>query len=357
MSIPAMAGHGEYNEHASAQATAAGFGIDQLVVAARAAPAGPTGAVTIADYGTSQGRNSLRPLSAAIDAIRQSRGPAQEIVVAHTDLPDNDFSTLFRTVADDPGSYRRPGVYPVAVGRSFYEQLLPAASVGLGWSSIAVHWLSRTPGALEGIWFASATAEQYEVWAAAAAADWHAFLQARAAELLPGAGLVIVVGSALGNGVARRSGAERAMAALQDALGAMADDGRLTAGELAAAAIPAWYRTAAEWHAPLTATGLTMQHFEEFPLGDPLWDAAHSRQDPGGSGVPDPGVDRAYALSVAQALRVSFGPSLLAGLPEPRRSGVATELFDRLAAAVLDDSGRPWFGWQLTVMVIAKPVG
>jgi hypothetical protein len=353
MSIPAMAGHGAYNEHATAQATAAGFGIDQLVAAARAAPSGPTGAVTIADYGASQGRNSLRPMSAAIDAIRQVRGSAQEIVVAHTDLPDNDFSTLFHTVADDPGSYLRPGVYPVAVGRSFYEQLLPTASVGLGWSSIAVHWLSRTPGALDGIWFASATAEQYDMWAAAAAADWRAFVQARAAELVPGAGLVIVVGSAVGEAMSRRSGAERAMATLRDALAAMAGDGLLSAGELASAAIPAWYRTAAEWHAPLAAAGLTMQHFEEFPLGDPLWDAAHSRQDPGGT--DSGGVDRAYALSVAQSLRVSFGPSLLAGLPEPRRSAVATELFDRLAAAVLDDPGRPWFQWQLTVMVIAKP--
>ena len=134
MAIPAMAGHGAYNQHATAQATAGGFGIALLASAARRTPCGPSGVVTIADYGASQGRNSLDPLSAAIDAIRSERGAGQEIVVVHTDLPDNDFATLFRTVAaDNPSSYWRPGVFPAAVGRSFYEQLLPTATVGLGW--------------------------------------------------------------------------------------------------------------------------------------------------------------------------------------------------------------------------------
>jgi len=352
-----MAGHGAYNQHATAQATAGGFGIALLASAARRTPCGPSGVVTIADYGASQGRNSLDPLSAAIDAIRSERGAGQEIVVVHTDLPDNDFATLFRTVAaDNPSSYWRPGVFPAAVGRSFYEQLLPTATVGLGWSSIAVHWLAATPGALRGIWFATATPEQYRVWSAAAAADWRRFLRARAAELLPEGRMVIVVGGATGDGQTRLSGAERAMAAVERSLREMADDGLLSAAEVTAAAIPAWYRTPPEWHAPLTDAGLVMEHFEEHRLGDPLWNAVHdrnrtdSRDDAGNS------ADAAYARSVAQALRVSFGPSLLAGLPESRRPAVAAELFDnRLNNAILEDPGRPWFDWQLTVMVIAKP--
>jgi hypothetical protein len=67
--------------------------------------------------------------------------------VVHTDLPGNDFSALFQTLADDPESYLRgdPAVFASAVGRSFYEQILPAGSVTLGWSSWAVQWLSRVP--------------------------------------------------------------------------------------------------------------------------------------------------------------------------------------------------------------------
>ena len=65
----------------------------------------------------------------------------------HTDLPGNDFSALFQTLANDPDSYLRddPAVFPSAVGRSFYQQILPSRSVTLGWSSWAVQWLSRTP--------------------------------------------------------------------------------------------------------------------------------------------------------------------------------------------------------------------
>jgi salicylate 1-O-methyltransferase len=60
--------------------------------------------VVIADYGASQGVNSLRPVSLASDAIRDGT-PDREILVVHTDLPSNDFGTLLTTVDSDPCSY------------------------------------------------------------------------------------------------------------------------------------------------------------------------------------------------------------------------------------------------------------
>jgi hypothetical protein len=47
-----------------------------------------------------------------------------------------------------PGKARRntylgaPGVFTLAAGRSFYHRLLPDDFLSLGWSAIAVHWLS-----------------------------------------------------------------------------------------------------------------------------------------------------------------------------------------------------------------------
>src|SRR3954453_17462265 len=140
MTESVMEGHGSYNSHSHPQEHAAHRGIDQLADGARAMPLPSAGVATIADYGASEGRNSLAPMSAAIEAARAAHGADLSIQVVHTDLPANDFSSLFETVLNGPHPSLRPGVYALAAGRSFYEQLLPAATVSLGWSSITVHW-------------------------------------------------------------------------------------------------------------------------------------------------------------------------------------------------------------------------
>lgn len=103
--------------------------------------------VVIADYGASEGRNSLLPMGAAIATLRERTGLDRPISVIHTDLPSNDFTALFRTLADDPASYLLgdSAAFASAVGRSFYGQILPPGCVTLGWSSWAVQWLSRVP--------------------------------------------------------------------------------------------------------------------------------------------------------------------------------------------------------------------
>jgi hypothetical protein len=311
-------------------------------------PLGPAGSVTVVDYGASEGLNSLAPIGAAVEAVRRTRGEDQPVWVFHTDLAGNDFGSLFRTVANDPNSYRRRGVHTAAVGRSFYEQMFPDGSVSVGWSSIAVHWLSAVPGPLDGFWFSTASADQYTTWALAGAADWSAFLRARASEMLPGARLVVVVGAAHGDGPSRRSGAERAMDAVAGGLHALVERGVVTEAERTGMTIPAWYRTAAEWRAPFDDdSDLVLEQLEFVDIGDPLW--CQTREASGG-------VPSAYPATVAAALRVSFGPSLLRGLDPDRRTTVATELFDRhLAQAIAAQQPEPWFDWRLAVLVIAKP--
>ena len=55
----------------------------------------PPETIVIADYGSSEGRNSLNPLGAAVRVLRSRIGSDRAISVVHTDLPGNDFTALF----------------------------------------------------------------------------------------------------------------------------------------------------------------------------------------------------------------------------------------------------------------------
>src|SRR5208283_487279 len=103
--------------------------------------------IIIADYGAANGRNSLKPMSAAIAVLRRRTRHDHAILVAHTDVADNDFTALFRTLADDPESYLHldTATFASAIGRSFYGQIVPSKTVNLGWTSWATQWLSRMP--------------------------------------------------------------------------------------------------------------------------------------------------------------------------------------------------------------------
>ncbi|HEY0793572.1 MAG TPA: hypothetical protein VGD78_21100 [Chthoniobacterales bacterium] len=102
-------------------------------------------ALVFADSGCSEGHHSLMPVAVAIAALRERVGPERAISVVHTDLPDNDFTALFQTLATDPNSHLSGdrAAFASAVDRSFYEPRLPARSVTLGWRSWAVQWLDR----------------------------------------------------------------------------------------------------------------------------------------------------------------------------------------------------------------------
>ena len=69
----------------------------------------PPQPIVIADYGASTGHNSLLPICAAIAVLRKRTRPEHSVLVAHTDVADNDFTVLFQTLADDPDSYLKQG--------------------------------------------------------------------------------------------------------------------------------------------------------------------------------------------------------------------------------------------------------
>ena len=194
-----MEGGGSYNRHARIPAGGGNLALPFLEQAVRNITFdGGDQSVVIADYGSSQGKNSLAPMRAAIKALRSRVGPDRPIIVVHIDQAANDFNTLFDVLHSDPERYSvdDPNIFPSAIGRSFYESVFPREHVHLGWSSYAAVWLSRIPMLIPGHFVALATTgDVREAFERQAADDWRFFLSLRAGELRPGGRLVVVLPS------------------------------------------------------------------------------------------------------------------------------------------------------------------
>lgn len=284
----------------------------------------PPQPIVIADYGAATGHNSLLPICAAIAALRRRTRAEHSVLVAHTDVPDNDFTALFRTVADDPDSYLRrdAAVFTSAVGRSFHQQILPSNSVNLGWSSWAIQWLSRTPTPVPDHLHIAHSADDAVrgAYARQAAHDWHEFIAYRGRELCPG-GRIVVMTMALGEDGG--FGFEPLLTAMSDTLAELVGAGLLTAEDVRGMSIPTVARRKADFVAPFAPSGrfegLEIDHLEVFDGEDRYF--ADYRKD-----------KDAYAFGArwAQFARASVFPALAATLPDPRHA----QVFDRLEAGI-----------------------
>ena len=292
--------------------------------------------------GAAGGGNSLRPMRRAL-AARQGGGPA---LVVHTDIASNDFSSLFELVAGSPDTYLGDGsVFALAEGRSFYEPLFPAGFLSLGWSSIAVHWLSEVPEPIpEHIFSSFAEDEVRDALRERSAADWRDFLAARASELRPSGRLVVVGGAALDDG---RSGAEGLMEMANGALRELVDAGELGPAEYDRMMIPTWNRTVAEFIEPFgSGQPLELRRHAERSLPDVYLEALRE----------DGSLER-YVASVAGFFRAAFGDSLWAGLDPSatgaRRERVAAGFDEQLGQRIAADPEAAACEWHVVVLDIA----
>lgn len=193
-----MRGAGYYSQNtigAKAVIDAAGdlvlAALDQMQIALSAAP------FALADFGAADGGTSLDLMKKAVAAIRRA-APDRPITLTYTDLPHNDFSSLFRLLhglipdrANDPLG-QLENVFTYASGTSFYRQVFPENGLNFGFSATAMHWLSRLPGQIaDHVHAVGASAQERQLFHAQAMADWERILLARAAELKPGGKLVL----------------------------------------------------------------------------------------------------------------------------------------------------------------------
>jgi hypothetical protein len=303
-----MEGKGAYNRYAKLPACGAALALPLLEKAAQGIRLDPgEQPLVIADYGSSQGKNSLAPLRVAIQALRSRLGPERPILAYHIDQPSNDFNSLFEVLDADPDRYvlGEPKVFPNAIGRSFYGPVLPADYVHLGWSSYAAVWLSQVPGLIPGhfIAFRSPGAPLAE-FARQAAKDWEAFVSFRALELRPGGRLVVVL-PALDDG--GTSGLEGLVDHANEVLAEMVDKGLLLAEERARMALGSYLRRKKDLLAPFVCDGqfqqLVVEECQLSMLKDAAW--ADYQRD---------GDKEALATKHARFFRSIFVPSLASAL-------------------------------------------
>jgi hypothetical protein len=323
-----MEGRGAYNRSSRVQAAGLLPAVALFEQAAKAVDIESSPhPVTIADYGASQGHNSLLPMSAAIDTLRPRIRAERAVSVVHTDLPDNDFTALFRTLATDPDSYLRgrENVFPSAVGRSFYEQILPEDSVTLGWSSWSVQWLSRVPCDIpDQVQVAySRDASAHAAYAKQAAEDWRHFLAARSRELRAGGRLVVLTMALDEQGA---FGYRPLLEALYDTLENLRDIQLIDAAEIRRMAIPTVGRSRADLAAPFVGgayRGLAIEDLSVFAAEDRIWAQYEADRNA-----------QAFGATWAAFTRASVFPTLATAL-DPGRGELRPKLFmDQLTAGV-----------------------
>ena len=305
----AMEGHGRYNRNSQVQAAGLSPAMPMLMDAAlQVSLPGERLPIVVADYGSSQGHNSLAPVGAAIDVLRERAGREQEISVVHIDVPGNDFAALFDTLRRDPQSYLKnhAAVFASAVGQSFYEQVLPSGSVTLGWSSWAVQWLSQTPAVIpDQVQVAlSRDARAKDAYQQQAAEDWRRFLIARGQELCQGGQLVVLTMAVDEHG---DFGYRPLLHAVYSSLTKMVESGFLSEEELRQMAIPTVGRSREEFLAPFAAVGsfagLHMEEAEVFSAEDHIWEDYERTGDPGSFGARWASFSRASVFpTLAEAL-------------------------------------------------------
>ncbi len=354
-----MLGHGFYNKHSHEQAKANTYALSLIVEAiTRIDFAQICSEFRIADYGSAQGQNSLLPMKTAIAQIRarvaKSSGTAIPIDVTHTDLPTNDWSTVFQTVLSSPDSYMagESNVICFASGTSIYQQIFPPNHITVGYSAITEHWLSCKPCNIPNeIWSVRATGQVRETWAAQARADWRAFLQYRALEMQPSAQLIIIGSGADAKG---NSGAEGLIDLANHILQQLVKDGTLDPTEYEEMAIPTYYRTAQEWKEPFTSESnffhravLSFDHFEEVTLPDVYLKKFQQDSDA-----------QPFAKAYTGFFKAAYEPCLFVNLSDKRTPESRQQVIDlfsqRLQSALAQDPAKYSCRWRLQLMLISK---
>ncbi|WP_082966470.1 SAM-dependent methyltransferase [Mycolicibacter sinensis] len=287
--------------------------------------------IVVADYGAATGYNSLLPIGAAIAAFRRRTRPDHAVLVTHTDLPDNDFTALFRTLADDPDSYTRKDAasFPSAIGRSFYAQILPSQSVNLAWTSWATMWLRRPAAELPEfddhvhVEHSDDAAARQE-YARRAAQDWQDFLAFRGRELAPGGKLLVLTAAVDAQG---RSGYRPVLDAIVAVLDELVGEGFMSRDEVTHMTIPVLARSEKELRAPFAPAGrfeaLTIERLDVFDAEDRFWDRYLLDGDAGALGAQ-------WSAFTSAAVFPALAAALAGGAGDPR----AAEFVQRLEAGV-----------------------
>jgi gibberellin A4 carboxyl methyltransferase len=313
------------------------------------APAQP---VTVLDLGSSEGRNAVRLMAAIVAGLRRRTDQPLQIRTIYSDLASNDFNRLFANLeeARRAGLFAA-GVYPGAVGASFYSPVLPPGTVHLATCFNAVHWLDRLPAVplTDDVVYRrphpprpglAVSPEATAAFTRQAEQDLVRFLECRARELVPGAKLLL---AGPGDTDQARMG-DGFLDVLNDACLDLVAAGRLERGQYERLTLPVYFRTVAELLAPLER--------EDGPVrGAFAVDRVEALE------VPTPfsvefrrgGDVAAYAGAYIGFLRATTEPVVRAALSQPEGDVRTVEsLYERVRARLLAEPER--YSWHFILV-------
>jgi SAM dependent carboxyl methyltransferase len=353
MSAPTIATHGvmegggSYNLHAKIPAGGGSLALPYLEKAAQSCALPPgSNAIVMADYGSSQGKNSLSPMRAAIRCFRTRVGNERSVMVVHVDQHANDFNTLFDVLQKDPERYTLddPNVFPCAVGRSFYENVFPQGQVDLGWCSYAAVWLRRIPSLIPGHFMSlGCTGDVRAAFDLQAAADWRLFLSLRARELRAGGRLVIVLPGLSDTG---GSGLEPVFNSANTVLAELVDERVIDDDERKRMVLGSYPRRRAQLLEPFRADGqfqsLSVEHCELLDLPDVAWTDYQVNGDL-----------QSLVSRHAAFFRAIFVPSLSSSISDARKRDTFADCLEQKLKKSLSECPTPLHSF-VQVMVLAK---
>jgi hypothetical protein len=322
-----MQGGGEYDRHSSVQQTTMECVASWLhEAAARVALPDEPMPIGIADFGCSEGRNSILAAGHVVTELRRRRA-MQPICIVHADLPTNDFNQLFANLHDPNASNyfhdhgnARPHIFPSVVGGSFYGPLLLPGSVRFATSFLAVEWLDRLPDVRvpEFISYIRGSTAAQNAFAHQAAQDLMAFYKHRSVELAPGGQLLIIIPGRNDTRVCSDGLNEL----LNDACADLVESGRLDRDRFERFLFPVYFRSLEELLAPVLEAGspirkcYRVERAEAFEVPAPFNEELRRTGDRSAYAEAYTGFARAIAepLFRAQLLGPEDDPSIIAML-------------------------------------------
>ena len=306
---------------------AAGLVVDALD---RMAPPDDGSVFRATDMGAADGGTSLDFWRTVLGHLR-AKVPSRPIEIIYTDLPKNDFSQTFQMAHGLTGSETYMGevdnTFVLASGTSFHQQILPAGTLDLGFSSTASHYVTAAPCQIrDHVHMVGAASDERAAFTRKGAEDWETMLLHRATEMKPGARLCLFnfgiddQGRYLGNtgGVNMFDTFAMLWARLRDA-------GTITAEEFRNTNFPQHYRTEAEFTAPLMdpdnpvhRAGLRVEHVESrvvrCPFEQNFTETGQSAED--------------FARDYIPTLRSWSEPTFAAGLVQDRPAEERAAIID-----------------------------
>ncbi|KAJ4841373.1 hypothetical protein Tsubulata_033356, partial [Turnera subulata] len=222
---------------------------------------GTSNTFSIADFGCSTGSNTLIATQNIIEAVKQKyesqhpNHPPLEFQLFFNDHVNNDFNALFRNF---PPSRE---FFAAGVPGSFYNRLFPKASLHLGHSSYALHWLSKVPDEVmdvnspawnkDSIHCSGLSKEVAKAYAAQFRNDMERFLNARAQEVVGGGLLLLTVAGETDGTISSQTYRSLSNDILGYCLADMAKEGLISEEKLEAFNLPIYSPTIPELEAVL----------------------------------------------------------------------------------------------------------